>query len=174
MPEDNNQQNTVENKDATPNVDNVNPNTTTGTELPANNGEKIVERNEDGTLKKGSVLNPDGKPRGAKHMTTLLREAIVKVAEGDATPADEQIVKRVIELAKLGNLEAIKHVWNYLDGKAPETINLAGEVITGLTDEQKAKLDFILGIKPKEQEVVEPAVAPVPTDDKQGSTPESN
>ena len=174
MPEEQNNQNTVENKDVIPDVNNIQPETKTNEEKPVNNGEKIVERNEDGTLKKGSVLNPDGKPKGARHMTTLLKDAIVKVAEGSADSHDRLIVQQVIRKAELGDMEAVKHIWNYMEGKAPDTINLITDTI-GLTEEQRAKLDFILGIRKKEeQEVVEPAPQDIKADDKSTSTPSSS
>lgn len=86
--------------------------------------------------------NPKGKPKGARHFSTLLKEAIIKVAEGDDMPADRMIVKQLVDKAKKGDLQAIDRVLDRVDGKAEQTINLDAEVHTddGLTKEEKEAL----------------------------------
>ena len=87
--------------------------------------------------------NPKGKPKGARHFSTLIREAIKKVAEGDDEPADRLIVKQLVERAKKGDLAAIDRVIDRVDGKAEQNINLDADVIIEdnfLTEEQKEAL----------------------------------
>ncbi len=86
--------------------------------------------------------NPKGKPKGARHFSTLLKEAIIKVAEGDAEPADRMIVKQLVDKAKKGDLQAIDRVLDRVDGKAEQTINLDADIHTddGLTKEEKEAL----------------------------------
>jgi hypothetical protein len=94
----------------------------------SNNSEEIVQRNEKGQLLPGVILNPAGKPKGARHMTTLLEEAIKKVADGDAEAADIQIVRKVIEKAKAGEFKHTELIWDRLEGKAPQKIELEGKL----------------------------------------------
>jgi len=87
--------------------------------------------------------NPKGKPKGARHFSTLIREAIKKVAEGDDEPADRLIVKQLVERAKKGDLAAIDRVIDRVDGKAEQNINLEADVTiedNSLTEEQKEAL----------------------------------
>ncbi len=93
-------------------------------------------------FQKGQSGNPKGKPKGARHFSTLLKEAIIKVAEGDDMPADRMIVKQLVDKAKKGDLQAIDRVLDRVDGKAEQTINLDAEVHTddGLTKEEKEAL----------------------------------
>lgn len=86
--------------------------------------------------------NAKGKPKGARHFSTLLKEAIIKVAEGDDMPADRMIVKQLVDKAKKGDLQAIDRVLDRVDGKAEQTINLDADIHTddGLTKEEKEAL----------------------------------
>lgn len=119
---------------------NENPENTSG------KPESIAIRNEKGQLQKGSNLNPAGKPKGARHLTTRLLEAIDKVAEGELEPTDVVIIKRVTQMARRGDLAAISMIWGRLEGSTPQTIVHEGNIGT-LTQEQLAKLDSALGIK---------------------------
>lgn len=101
-----------------------------------------VIRNEKGQIISGTP-NPKGKPKGARHFSTLIREAIAKVAEGDDEPADRLIVKQLVEKAKKGDLSAIDRVIDRVDGKAEQTINLDADVTTnndGLSKEEREAL----------------------------------
>lgn len=101
----------------------------------------VVIRNEKGQIISGTP-NPKGKPKGARHFSTLIKEAIQKVAEGDDQPADRLIVKQLVEKAKKGDLQAIDRVIDRVDGKAEQTINLDADIHTddGLTKEEKEQL----------------------------------
>ena len=63
---------------------------------PSKNG-----RNPDGTFARGNNANPAGKPKGARHKTTLAIEALL---DGEA----ETITRKAVELAKAGDLTAIR------------------------------------------------------------------
>ena len=75
-------------------------------------------------------------------MTTLLEDAIKKVATDTGTTEDVAIVAKVIEKAREGDMKAIEHIWDRMEGKAPQTINLDADIHTddGLTPEQKEAL----------------------------------
>jgi hypothetical protein len=86
--------------------------------------------------------NMNGKPKGARHFTTLFKEAVTKIAEGEAESDDILIVKKVIAKAKEGDLKAVDMILDRTDGKAEQIINLDADVTVndGLTDEQKEAL----------------------------------
>jgi len=86
--------------------------------------------------------NANGKPKGARHFTTLFKEAVTKIAEGEAESDDILIVKKVIAKAKEGDLKAVDMILDRTDGKAEQTINLEADVTIndGLTEEEKSAL----------------------------------
>jgi Family of unknown function (DUF5681) len=111
-------------------------------DLPLSNNSTEIEREANGQLKKGVILNPKGKPKGARHFSTLIKEAITRVAEDGGTSDDKEIVKALVKKAKEGELKAIDMVLDRVDGKAEQTINLDGEMTIndGLTQEEKEAL----------------------------------
>ena len=86
-----------------------------------------VKRDEKGRLAKGSILNPKGGEKGKKHMTTILKEALKKVAEGSDDPNDIAIVNTLISSAKAGNISAIEMVFNRIDGKQGTLVGDLGD-----------------------------------------------
>lgn len=93
-----------------------------------NNSDNIVKRNEKGQLLPGVILNPAGKPKGARHFETLFREAVKRIAEGGTESEDVLIVKKVIERAKEGDLKATEIILDRTDGKVVTPIgNADGE-----------------------------------------------
>lgn len=84
---------------------------------------QAIPRNPNGTYPKGVSGNPAGKPPGIRHMTTILKEALIKVSDDKGTRDDVEIVKTVARKAKEGDMNAIKLIWNYLDGMPPQDIN---------------------------------------------------
>lgn len=65
---------------------------------PANTGAK-----QGGRFKAGQSGNPAGKPKGARHKTTLAVQALL---DGEA----EEVTRKVIEAAKSGDMTAIRLV----------------------------------------------------------------
>lgn len=75
-------------------------------------------RNEKGQLLPGFSGNPSGLKKGTRHFETLFKEAVKKVAEGEAEADDVLMVKQVIAKAKAGDLKAFEIVADRVDGKA--------------------------------------------------------
>lgn len=49
--------------------------------------------------------------------------------------ARQKVLAKVIEMAHAKNLEAVKLLWSYCYGKAPETINLQGGIAIRMIDD---------------------------------------
>lgn len=71
----------------------------------------------------GKSGNPAGKPKGARHFSTLFREAVIKVAEGQNDSDADLIVKKVIAKAKEGDLKAVDIIREEVDGLMPKGDN---------------------------------------------------
>ena len=66
-----------------------------------NTGSKQTQTAKPGKFSKGKSGNPKGRPKGARNKATLAAEALM---DGDA----EAITKKAIELAKAGDMTAIR------------------------------------------------------------------
>ncbi len=106
------------------------------TEKPLNNGKKIV-RNEKGQLKKGSILNPDGKPKGTNNFETDFDEAVEEIAKENGMTRSEArklLLKVAFKQAKDGNYSFYKDIHDRIYGHAKQStdITTGGEKITGI------------------------------------------
>lgn len=106
-----------------------------------------VEKDEKGRFIVGNTIGQAGKPKGSRHMATLLREAITKVADDKGTTIDKQIIKALYDKAKKGDLKATEIILDRVDGKPLQEIDITsgGETI-GISAEQRAKLDSLLAL----------------------------
>lgn len=96
-------------------------------EIPINTGEDQGVRDPiTGRILPGRSLNPAGKPKGARHLTTLVREALQKMAkteDGKEIKLEEALVKKIIHLALTKeDPTMIRLMWNYLDGMPTQNI----------------------------------------------------
>lgn len=94
-------------------------------------------RNKDGTFPPGVSGNPAGKPKGAKHLTTLLFQALQKKIPGrDETYQDKLIERILTEAIVKGKGEQIRMIMNYVDGMPTQGIDITSndETIGGTSD----------------------------------------
>jgi hypothetical protein len=112
--------------------------------IPLNTGEMMVNRDKRGRITAGSVLNPNGKPKGTRHLSTILSECLSRSTNDESTHEDI-IINKVIEMAENGDMRAIELVWDRLEGKATQTIHQKndGEV---LSEDKKKKLMALLEV----------------------------
>lgn len=89
------------------------------------NSVPIVLHNQNG---KFAVGHPKvgGKHIGSRHFQTLFNEAVRKVADGNHEADDVLIVKKVINKAKEGNLQAVEIILDRVDGAIPKPQGDAG------------------------------------------------
>jgi hypothetical protein len=108
---------------------------------------KLVEGEKEAAkpwlFQKGQSGNPSGRPKGKKTWATMVREAMVKkVNPVTGATAEEEIINNIIELAKRGNPKMIEIIWNYIDGKPNQPMDL--NVEGGLDEEEREQLNALL------------------------------
>jgi ribosomal protein L17 len=79
---------------------------------------------------KGQSGNPKGRPKKGETLTDLLREKIEK----PKTPREkkarkELIIEKLITLAEAGDLAALKYVFDRIDGRPKESIEITDDAI---------------------------------------------
>jgi len=88
-------------------------------------------------MKKGETLNPNGRPKGVRNLSTVLREMLLTEVttidqEGNKTVEEFQdtIIRKLLTEANKGNIQAIKEVFDRIEGKAKQDVKLSGTVET--------------------------------------------
>ena len=64
---------------------------------------------------------------GSKWFTTQISEALAKIAEGEKTPGYQQAVEKIRKMIINGNVDLIKLLWAYLDGKPQEKVDVTSD-----------------------------------------------
>ena len=79
---------------------------------------------------KGKSGNPKGRPKKGETLTDLLREKIdIPKTPRDKLSRKERIVEKLILLAEAGDLSAVKYLFDRLDGRPKESIELTDGAI---------------------------------------------
>lgn len=78
--------------------------------------------------KPGQSGNPNGRPRKAECLTSLLKEEIEKMCLSDKLKRTwkELLVIGTMRLAIAGNATALKEVWERMDGKVTQPLGVDG------------------------------------------------
>lgn len=108
-------------------------------------GNSVTTQNKPWLFQPGQSGNPAGPKPGYRHFKTLFKEAIVKIADGEAESDDVIMVKQVVAKAKKGDLKAYEIVRDEVDGpmnknETPSnntTINViqfTGDIVNGTID----------------------------------------
>ena len=87
-------------------------------ENPLNRGE-IEGRNPHGTFKPGREKT-GGRPKGSYSLTSLVKRLLqddsITLKDGSKIPAGEALTKKILIQALDGDVQALKLIWNYVDG----------------------------------------------------------
>lgn len=101
-------------------------------------------RHADGKLKKGVVLNPNGRPKGSENFSTMWLRTLEKISKDNSITAEEaeqRILNKLYLRAEAGDYRFIKDVLDRRFGKAKETVEVKAQVENvDLTPEQQAKI----------------------------------
>lgn len=73
----------------------------------------------------GNNANPRGRPRKNETMTAALRGALAEKT-ADGWPRRKAIAKKLAELAERGDMDAIRYVFDRIDGKSVERQEITG------------------------------------------------
>lgn len=75
--------------------------------------------------KKGEVRNPKGKPKGTRNRSTIVREIIEAILDGDQTVADS-MTKAVVAKAMNGDVQAWDKLMDSAYGKVVDKSEITG------------------------------------------------
>lgn len=81
----------------------------------------------------GESGNPSGRPRGAKNLSTILKELLetdVEIDGGEKHPYKNAIVTKLLQKAAKGDIKAIQEIFDRTEGKAKQEIKHDGLVNT--------------------------------------------
>ena len=76
-------------------------------------------------FQKGQSGNPKGRPKKGETMTDLLREKLdIPKTSREKMPRKEKVIEKLILLAEAGDLSALKYVFDRVDGRPKESVEL--------------------------------------------------
>jgi hypothetical protein len=94
---------------------------------------------------KGVSGNPDGRPKGSISITTELKKELEKIPEGQRMTYLEAFIKKVLKKAIVDeDPQMMKTLWSYIDGMPKQAVEHSGSLLSGLSEEEKQKLDKLL------------------------------
>lgn len=87
-------------------------------------GQETEQRDAHGRLKKGVILNPNGRPAGSKSFTSKVRDALSKISAGGDTTYEEEFIKAILKKAIVDqDPQIMKLMWNYFDGMPTQPLD---------------------------------------------------
>jgi len=99
-------------------------------------------------FEKGQSGNPNGRPVGAKSLTTKVKEALLKIADGKDYTYEEALIKSILKKAIVdGDSNMIRLMWNYIDGMPQQDINMGGDIKIITPEQVKKAIDYATNTK---------------------------
>lgn len=77
--------------------------------------------------KKGQSGNPNGRPPKSKALSEELRRLLQRHAPGSKKSNLEVIVAKLLELAREGDKDALRYVFDRLEGRPAQALELTGD-----------------------------------------------
>jgi Family of unknown function (DUF5681) len=99
---------------------------------------KARKRDGQGRFRKGQSGNPGGRPRSEISLTALLREALAEFDGADKETKARKIVDALVVAAIAGNVKAIEHAWERIDGPADRK-----PVSSGATEDVQSLREYL-------------------------------
>jgi len=114
--------------------------------MPSENRTEMGGRNPDGTILPGTILNPNGRPKGARSFTTKVRDALEKIADGEKDVTNETLfIKAILKKSIVDqDVSMMRTVWEQLDGKPLQKTELTGAEGVPLIPETNINLDALV------------------------------
>ena len=81
-------------------------------------------------MKPGQTLNPEGRPKGSRNLSTVLREMLEEEIEviidgkKERKKFKDAIIRRLIKKANDGDIRAITEIFDRIEGKAIQSTNI--------------------------------------------------
>ena len=123
--------------------------------------EPEYNRRENGQFGKGNNANPGGRPKGTYNFINTLNRKLKEQSKDGKLRGDE-IVDKLLELAKGGDRQAIEHIIDRQHGKPKERVQHSdGETVEellamdDLTDEELAVLEKVQARKAEQDQAEE-------------------
>jgi hypothetical protein len=95
-----------------------------------------IKRDEKGRWVKGNPPGP-GRPEGSISLTTMIKQKLMTMSPDRRRTALEMLAENIIQDALESNDSMRRYIWDHLDGKAAQKINIDAE----LSQKKLIKLD---------------------------------
>ena len=92
-------------------------------------------------MKPGTTLNPAGRPKGARNLSTILREMLEEEIEVNIDGKKERkqfkdvLIRKLLKKANEGDLRAMQEIFDRTEGRAIQPMEQTGEVTVTIRHE---------------------------------------
>ena len=90
---------------------------------------------------KGQSGNPNGRPKVRPQLTPALRSILGKKAPDGVMTNRRAIAEKLVEIALDGDIQAIKLIFERVDGKVPEPVEVSGPDGNPIESEHRVNVD---------------------------------
>lgn len=79
---------------------------------------------------KGQSGNPEGRPKGSRNRSTIVREWLdANATDGEKGKVADQLVRALIQTALKGNVQAFRELMDSAYGKVSEKVDTSGPIV---------------------------------------------
>jgi hypothetical protein len=84
-------------------------------------------RDDKGRFVAGVSGNLAGRPKGSLSITELIKHKLNEIPDGEGKTYLELLIERILDKAIEGDYQMIKQIWEHLDGRPKESVEMSGE-----------------------------------------------